>query len=151
VPNYVWIPFIVLGALLALLAVFAILARVQGGRFLKPIAMALAKIPFLKKAFQKAAIANLERQNPPLAAAMKKIQVMGEPSSPDQVQHALKLLTPSERRAYMEAAEEQQASGAAGGFEPTNRQQRRRMEHGGAGMPQTTARPGAAGRKRKKR
>lgn len=94
----------------------------------------------------KASISQLERQNPELAGAMKKIQAFGEPKSPEQAQRMLNLLTPSERRAYMAAVEEEGTVP-----EPTNRQQRRRIEHGGAGMPSRTmtasTRPGAAGRK----
>ncbi len=115
--------------------------------------MLLAKLPFMKRAFAKAAIANAERTNPELASAMRKMQTLGEPTSPEHVQRALRVLTPSERKAYMGLAEEQ--AGEAGGFEPTNRQQRRRMEHGGAGMPQRAAatpqRPGAAGRRARKK
>ena len=69
---------------------------------------------------------------------MKKMQALGEPKSPEQAQRMLNLLTPSERRAYMEAVgQEQQLP------EATNRQLRRRMEHGGAGMPVRT-KPGSS-------
>ncbi len=152
-PIYAFIPLAILAVLLFLVLILAVLARLKGGRYLRPIAMLLAKVPFMKKAFAKAAIANAERTNPELASAMRKMQTMGEPTSPEQVQRALRVLTPSERKAYMGLAEEQ--AGESGGFEPTNRQQRRRMEHGGAGMPQrptaTSQRPGAAGRRDKKK
>ena len=99
-----------------------------------------------KRWFQKASIAALERQNPELAAAMRKMNTFGEPKNPEQAQRMLNLLTPSERRAYMDAV------GAETELpEATNRQLRRRMEYGGAGMPvrtkQASDRPGAAGRK----
>jgi hypothetical protein len=74
------------------------------------------------------------------------MQAFGEPKSPEQAQRMLNLLTPSERRAYMEAVGQE-----AEMPEATNRQLRRRMEHGGAGMPVRAApvsqRPGATGRK----
>ena len=76
---------------------------------------------------------------------MKKMTAFGEPKTPEQAQRMLNLLTPSERRAYMEAVGQESQP------EASNRQLRRRMEHGGAGMPVRTKpvsdRPGAAGRK----
>ena len=63
----------------------------------------LSKVPLFKKWFQKASIAALERENPELAAAMKKMTAFGEPKSPEQAQRMLNLLTPAERRAYMAA------------------------------------------------
>jgi hypothetical protein len=67
----------------------------------------------------------------------------------------LRVLTPTERKAYMEAAGQEGALEEQMGEAP-NRQLRRRMEHGGAGMPQRPAapaasRPGAAGRRTKKK
>jgi hypothetical protein len=61
----------------------------------------------------------------------------------------MRVLTPQERKAYMEAAAGQDMPSEV---EPTNRQQRRRLEYGGPGMPMRppeagSARPGAAGRK----
>jgi hypothetical protein len=145
VPWYVWIPFVVLGALLVLLLVVAVLGRIQNGRYLRPVVVALAKVPFMKSWFQRMSVAQLERSNPELASAVKKMQAFGEPTSPDQVQRALRVLTPSERKAYMDAAGLESPA-----VETTNRQQRRRLEHGGAGMPgkpATSSRPGSAGRK----
>lgn len=150
-PGYVWIPFIVLGALLLLLVVVAILGRVQNGRFLRPVVRGLSKIGFMRRLFQRLSVSALERTNPELASAVKKMQAFGEPTSPDQVQRALRVLTPAERRAYLEAAGQETHDAV----EPTNRQQRRRLEHGGAGLPmrspEAQQRPGAAGRKKKKR
>jgi hypothetical protein len=146
VPGYVWIPFIVIGVLLVLLLVVAVLGRVRNGRYLRPVVVLLARIPFMKRWFQRMSVSQLERSNPELASAVKKMQAFGEPTSPDQVQRALRVLTPAERKAYMDAAGTDSPA-----VEPTNRQQRRRLEHGGAGMPvktpATSSRPGAAGRK----
>ena len=144
----IWIPLAVLGSLLFLLILTAVLSRVAGGKYLRPIAMLLSKIGFIRRAMQKASISHLERTNPDLASAMKKLQAFGEPSSPEAAQRALRVLTPAERKAYMELAGEQGAEQA----EPPNRQLRRRMEHGGAGMPMrpqgpVSTRPGAAGRR----
>ena len=149
-PSYFWIPFAVLGALLLVLLLFALVGRIQNGRYLRPILQLLAKIPFMRRALQRMSVAQLERSNPELASAVKKMHRFGEPTTPEQVQRALRVLTPSERKAYMEAAGQE-----TGGIDATNRQQRRRLEHGGPGMPTRPApgsqRPGAAGRKRKKR
>jgi hypothetical protein len=147
-PFWAWIPVFVILVLVLLLGSFALLGRIRGGRYLRPVVTFLSKIPLFKRWFQKAQIAALERQNPELAAAMKKMQTFGEPKSPEQAQRMLNLLTPSERRAYMDAVGQQQESALP---EATNRQLRRRMEYGGAGMPvrtkQVSDRPGAAGRK----
>jgi hypothetical protein len=147
VPIWAFVPLLVLLVLVLLLGILVLLGRIRNGRYLRPVVTFLSKVPLFKRWFQKASIAALERQNPELAAAMRKMNTFGEPKSPEQAQRMLNLLTPSERRAYLEAVgqETQQTSDA------TNRQLRRRMEYGGAGMPvrakQTSDRPGAAGRK----
>ena len=145
-PFWAWIPLFVLLFLALLLGVFVLLGRIKGGKYLRPVVTFLSKVPLFKKWFRKASIAALERENPELAAAMKKMTAFGEPKSPEQAQRMLNLLTPAERRAYMAAVgQETETPDAA------NRQLRRRMEHGGAGMPvrtkQASDRPGASGRK----
>ena len=145
-PFWAWIPLFVLLFLALLLGVFVLLGRIKGGKYLRPVVTFLSKVPLFKKWFQKASIAALERENPELAAAMKKMTAFGEPKSPEQAQRMLNLLTPAERRAYMAAVgQETETPDAA------NRQLRRRMEHGGAGMPVRTKpasdRPGSSGRK----
>ena len=145
-PFWAWIPLFVLLVLALLLGIFVLLGRIKGGKYLRPIVTFLSKVPLFKKWFQKASIAALERENPELAAAMRKMTAFGEPKSPEQAQRMLNLLTPAERRAYMAAVgQETETPDAA------NRQLRRRMEHGGAGMPvrtkQASDRPGASGRK----
>lgn len=145
-PWWAWIPLFLIVGLTVLLGLVVLLGRLRGGRYLRPVVTFLSRVPLFKRWFQKASIAALERQNPELAAAMRKMQTFGEPKTPEQAQRMLNLLTPSERRAYMEAVgqEAEQPEG-------TNRQLRRRLEHGGAGMPvrakQAPSRPGAAGRK----
>ena len=67
--------------------------------------------------------AALERQNPELASAVKKLERSGVTKDPQRAQQALSQLTASERKAYLEAATEQEAFP-----EPMNRAQRRRME-----------------------
>ncbi|MBM3677150.1 MAG: hypothetical protein FJW96_04605 [Actinobacteria bacterium] len=153
-PIEILIPLAILGGLLLLLAVTAILSRVAGGRYLRPVAMLLAKIGPIRRAMHRMSLNQLEKTNPELASAMRKLQAFGEPTSVDAAQRALRVLTPAERKAYTEAAGEQQGGPAQP--EPPNRQLRRRMEHGGAGMPMrqsgpSSTRPGAAGRRTKKK
>jgi hypothetical protein len=146
-PFWAWIPLAVILAIVLLFGVLALLGRIQNGRYLRPVVVFLSKVPLFKRWFQKAQIAALERQNPELAAAMKKMNAFGEPKSPEQAQRMLNLLTPAERRAYLDAVGQQESQMP----EATNHQLRRRMEYGGAGMPvrakQVSDRPGAAGRK----
>jgi hypothetical protein len=146
VPVWAFIPLVVLLVLVLLLGLLVLLGRIQNGRYLRPIVQFLSKVPLFKRWFQKASIAALERQNPELAAAMRKMNTFGEPKSPEQAQRMLNLLTPAERRAYLEAVGQESQMPDA-----TNRQLRRRMEYGGAGMQvrskQESDRPGAAGRK----
>src|SRR5215210_7981590 len=117
------IPVFVLGGLLFLLIVLNLLARVQGGRYVRPLAMAMMKVPFLKKWLQSASKANLERKNPELASAIKKLERSGVQNDPQRAQAALSRLSASERRAWMDAAGEEGAMP-----EPMNRQQRRQAE-----------------------
>jgi hypothetical protein len=117
------IPVYVLGGLLVLLVVLNVLARIQGGRYVRPIAMALMKVPLLKRWLQKASKANLERKNPELASAIAKLERSGVQNDPQRAQAALSRLSASERRAYLEAAGEEGAMP-----EPMNRQQRRQAQ-----------------------
>lgn len=121
-PYYLW-PVVILGAIALLFGTFALLARFRGGRYLRPIVAWLAKVPLFRKLMTKASAAALERQNPDLASALKKLERSGATRDPLQAQRALSRLTPGERQAYMEAIGEQGMMPAA-----TNRQERRRLE-----------------------
>jgi hypothetical protein len=57
------IPVYILVGLLLLLVALNVLARIKGGKYVRPIALALMKVPILKRWLQKASKANLERQN----------------------------------------------------------------------------------------
>ena len=140
---YYLIPVFVLAGLLVVFGLFVFLARFRKGRYLRPLIATLSKVPFIKRWFQKMSTVALERQNPELASAMRKLQRVGPTLDPQKAQAALSQLSATERRAYMEAIEEQGAMP-----EPANRQMRR-MQQKLAG-PQ---RPAAGGgqRKRKKR
>ena len=114
------IPVFVLVGILFLLIVLNLLARVQGGRYVRPIANTLMKIPWVGTQLKKASRATLERQNPELASAVAKLERSGATRDPMKAQQALSRLSPAERQAYLDAATEQ---GAAP--EPMNRAQRR--------------------------
>lgn len=119
------IPVWILLFLVVLLGVVALLGRVQNGRYLRPVLLLLMKVPLLKKWIEKASNAAIERSNPELASAMKKMQRTGALRDPMKAQAAMSQLTRDERRALLEM-QEQQGAGAAP--EATNRQMRRRLE-----------------------
>jgi hypothetical protein len=114
------IPVFVLVGILFLLLVFNLLARVQGGRYVRPLAKGLMKVPWVGKQLRKASQATLERKNPELASAVQKLERSGATRDPMRAQQALSRLTAAERKAWLEAAGEQGAMP-----EPMNRQQRR--------------------------
>jgi hypothetical protein len=117
------IPVFVLGGILFLLIALNLLARVQGGRYVRPLATGLMKIPFVGKQLRKASQATLERKNPELASAVAKLERSGATRDPLRAQQALSRLSAAERKAWLDAAGEQGAIP-----EPMNRQQRRAAE-----------------------
>ncbi len=141
---YFLYPLIVLGSLLLLIAIVALLARIQQGRFLRPVVTLLAKVPIFRKLMTKASAAALERQNPDLASALKKLERVGPTRDPLQAQRALSRLTPAEKQAYLEAIGDQGSlpAGAA------NRAERRRLER--MAQPAQKKRGGGGGNKRRR-
>jgi hypothetical protein len=119
------IPVWILLGLILLLGVLALLGRIQNGRYLRPIIGLISKVPILRRWLQKASNAALERSNPELASAMKKMQRTGALRDPMKAQSAMSQLTRDERRALLDMQEQQGL-----GVEPeaTNRQMRRRLE-----------------------
>ena len=115
-------PLYILVGLLVLLGVFALLGRIQGGRYLKPIVTGLMKLPLVGGWMKKASQAALERQNPELASAVKKLERSGVAKDPQRAQQALSRLSASERQAYLEATANQTEEIAQ------NRQMRRQLE-----------------------
>jgi len=95
--------FILVGLLLALLAL-NLLARVDNGRYVRPLANLMMKVPFLKRWLTKASKANLERKNPELASAIAKLERSGVQNDPQRAQAAMSRLSAAERRAYLDAA-----------------------------------------------
>lgn len=138
------IPLIVLGVLVVAFGLLIFLGRFRNGALLRPLVERLSRIGFMRRFFTKISTAALERQNPELASAMRKISTVASNPNPQAVQKAMSRLTPAERRAYLQATEAQSE-------EAPNRQARRRVEK----MQQQarTTRPGGGGssRKRKRR
>ena len=143
------IPLIILGVLVLLLGLIVLLGRFRGGRYLRPVVTLIAKVPFFRRQMMKASVAALERENPDLASAMKKVERYGTPKTPEQAQKLLNRLTPAERKAYMAAVGEQQEAMP----QPATRQQRRAMERmqqtGQLPVERRRAPKGGGGRKRK--
>jgi hypothetical protein len=117
------IPVWILVGLLVLLGVFALLGRVRGGRYLRPVIALISKVPLFRRWLQKASTAALERTNPELASAMRKMQRSGALRDPQRAQAAMSSLTAQERRALIDMQEQQGLAPEA-----TNRQMRRRLE-----------------------
>ena len=119
---FYFFPLYILGGLLLLLGVFAALGRIQGGRYLRPIVTGLMKLPLVGGLMRKASQAALERQNPELASAVKKLERSGVANDPMRAQQALSRLSAAERQAYLDATAEQTDNIAQ------NRQMRRQLE-----------------------
>jgi hypothetical protein len=139
--TYLFIPLFILAGIAVLFGIVVLLGRFRNGKYLRPVITTLSKVPWLRRQFQKVSQAAIERQNPELASAMRKLQRVGPNPNPQQAQQALSQLSVNERRAYLDAVGEQ------GGMpEPANRQQRRlqqKLQQGG--------RPAANSAKRGKR
>ena len=115
-------PVFILGGLLVLLGVFALLGRIKGGRYLRPIVTGLMKVPLIGRGMKKMSQAALERQNPELASAVRKLERSGVAKDPTKAQQALSRLSAEERRAYLDATADQTENIAQ------NRQMRRQLE-----------------------
>ncbi|HEV8179947.1 MAG TPA: hypothetical protein VGP54_06575 [Gaiellaceae bacterium] len=119
------IPVWILLGLLAVIAALGVLGRVQNGRYLKPLFALMAKVPFLRRMLEKASKAAIERSNPELASAMRKLEPHAKHlHDPQRAQKAMSRLTREERAALLDMQEQQ------GGPTPeaTNRQMRRQLE-----------------------
>ena len=120
--------FITLGILLAvvvLLLILGLLARYKQGKFLRPLLMQLMKVPLFKRWIMKGSQAQLERSNPELASAIRKLEPHQKHlHDPARAQKAMSQLTKQERAALL-AMQDQQGTVPE---EATNRQMRRAME-----------------------
>ena len=137
---WLYVPIAIIGIVLVLFLLLVLLGRFRNGALLRPLIATLSRVGFMRKFFTKVSTAAIERQNPELASALKKINTVAANPNPQAVQKAMSRLTPAERRAYMEAAQEQGAIP-----DSANRQMRRQAER-----MQQQARGGPS-RKRKRR
>ena len=80
--SFLLIPLFILLAILVTFGIVVLLARFRNGRYLRPIILWLSKIPWLRKQFEKASRAAIEKQNPELASAMRKLQRVGPNPDP---------------------------------------------------------------------
>jgi hypothetical protein len=120
---FILIPLILIAGIVLLFGTVVFLGRFKNGRYLRPIVTLLAKVPWLRKQLLKMNQAVIERQNPELASAMRKIQRVGPTADPKKLQQAYHSLSPEERRAYQEVVDQQ-----GGAPEPANRQMRRAQQ-----------------------
>ena len=119
------IPLWIILGLLVIVAALGILGRIQNGRYLRPLFTLLAKVPLFRRWLEKGSRAMIERQNPELASAMRKIEPHAKRMhDPVQAQKVMQRLTREERAAVLEAQDQQ--GGPA--LEATNRQMRRQLE-----------------------
>lgn len=119
------IPLWILLGLVALLVVLGLVGRIQNGRFIRPLLMLLMKVPLLKRWIEKGSRAAMERSNPELASAIRKLEPHQKHlHDPQRAQKAMSQLTKQERAALLEMQERQGALPE----EATNRQMRRALE-----------------------
>jgi hypothetical protein len=123
----IWLILTPLWVALGLVGLFGLLvflSRIRGGRYVRPLFAALSKVPLLNRWMQKASQAAMERSNPELASALKKLQRYGGATSdPLKAQQAMSRLSAPERRAVLEMQEQQSVAPEA-----LSREQRRRLE-----------------------
>ena len=116
--------WIVLG-ILVLLVALGLLGRVQNGRYLRPVAVLLMKVPLLRRYLTRAHRAAIERTNPELASAMRKLEPHAKHlHDPQHAQKVMSRLTREERAALLEMQDQQGVEAP----EATNRQMRRQLE-----------------------
>ena len=119
------IPLWILLGLLAILGVLGVLARVQNGRYLRPLVSLIAKVPLFRRWLERGQRAAMERTNPELASAMRKLEPHAKHlHDPQQAQKAMSRLTREERAALIEMQDQQGVAAP----EAVNRQMRRQLE-----------------------
>jgi hypothetical protein len=144
VAIWLLIPLIVIVSVLVFMGLLIFLGRFRNGKYLRPLILWLNKIPWLSKQFQKVSQAAIEKQNPELASAMRKLQRVGPNPDQKKLTQAYHSLSQEERRAYQEAIE------AQGGMpEAPNRQMRRAQER--QAQSNRPPRPAGNSKSRKKR
>jgi hypothetical protein len=124
VPWLILLPVWILLGVLFIFGTLFVLSRIKGGRYLRPLFATLAKVPFLRGLLEKASEAAMERSNPELASALKKMKRYGGATAdPLKAQQAMSRLSSKERKAILDMQDQQ-------GMVPENlsREQRRRLE-----------------------
>src|SRR5438067_12748881 len=119
------IPLWIILGIAFIVLVLGLLARIQNGRYLRPLVMLMAKVPLFKRWLERGHRAAIERTNPELASAMRKLEPHAKHlHDPVRAQKAMSQLTKQERAALL-AMQEQQGAVPE---EATNRQMRRALE-----------------------
>ena len=119
------IPLWILLGLLSILIVLGLVGRIQNGRFLRPLLKPIMKVPIFKRWIEKGSRAMLEKQNPELASAIRKLEPHQKHlHDPMRAQKAMSQLTKQERAAVL-AMQDQQGAVPE---EATNRQMRRALD-----------------------
>lgn len=119
------IPLWILLGLSVLLVVLAVLGRFRNGRYLRPVLLFFMKVPLFKRWIERGSRAAIERSNPELASAMRKLEPHQKHlHDPARAQKAMSQLTKQERSALLAMQDEQGAVPE----EATNRQMRRALE-----------------------
>jgi hypothetical protein len=123
--DALFITLSILLGLLVLLGIFAFLGRYKKGKYLRPLILFLMKVPLFKRWIEKGSKAAMERSNPELASAMRKLEPHQKHlHDPVRAQKAMSQLTKQERTALLEMQDEQGTVPE----EATNRQMRRALE-----------------------
>ena len=122
----VWlIPLWILLGLVVALGLLALLGRYKKGKYLRPLVLLLMKVPLFKKWIESGSKAAMERTNPELASAMRKLEPHQKHlHDPVRAQKAMSQLTKQERAALLDMQDQQGAMPE----EAANRQMRRAME-----------------------
>jgi hypothetical protein len=122
----IWlIPVYILGGLVVLFGTLALLGRIQNGKYLRWVLTPLMKVPLFKRWIERGSRAALERSNPELASAMRKLEPHQKHlHDPVRAQKAMSQLSKQERAALLEMQDQQGAMPE----EATNRQMRRALE-----------------------
>jgi hypothetical protein len=120
-----FISLAILLGLLVLLGILALLGRYKNGKYLRPLILLLMKVPLFKRWIEKGSKAAMEKTNPELASAIRKLEPHQKHlHDPVRAQKAMSQLTKQERAALLDMQEQQGAVPE----EATNRQMRRAME-----------------------
>lgn len=94
-------PYVVAGAVLLVL-LLAIFVWLREGCYAQALLARAARIPALRRAVTRAYLRELEQTNPVAARAYEKVERVSGKRSPRHTERALSVLSPDERRAYLE-------------------------------------------------